>query len=180
LAKEVGEDDKEVIDGFLKFAYDNNMPQAYTDSMISYFYDKRDADMKTMDEGDQAAAEIAEDALRNEWGNDYRGFMNRVTALLDTAPEEIKELFLDARMKGGTRLKDSPEAMKFMLDMAITLNPVTTIVPAGGDQMGSIQDELDTIKKFMRTNRKEYNKDQKMQERYRELDAEVVKAEAKA
>ena len=73
-------------------------------------------------------------------------------------------------MADGTMLKDNVAVQQFLLDMALTFNPASTLTPGqGGDVNASIEDELDTIKKYMRTNRKEYDKDEKMQARYREL-----------
>ena len=159
--------EKEVIDNFLEFAHSKNMPGDQVKNMVDFFYIRRDEDADAAAEASLAVRNETEDKLRAEWGTDYRGHLNRVNNLIETAPAEIKDVLLDARMGNGTSLRDSPEAMKFLLGLAIMQNPVTTVVPQGGDQLSSIQDEIDEIKGKMNT--KEYRNSPKMKQRYRDL-----------
>ena len=49
-------------------------------------------------------------------------------------------------------------------------NPAGVVVPGShADPSKGVDDEISTIEKTMRTNRSEYNRDEKMQARYREL-----------
>lgn len=119
---------------------------------------------------DEEARTKAEDALRAEWGNDYRTNRNVIANLLATAPEDVREQFMSGRMPDGTRLENSPGVMKWLAHLARTLNPVGTIVPgAGGDQLQGVEAEIADIEKLMRTDRKAYNRDESKQERYRQL-----------
>ena len=87
---------------------------------------------------------------------------------METAPAGVKDQLLDAQLPGGGSMRDNPEAMKFLLGLALEQVPFTTVVPAGGDQMSSIQDEIDEIKGKMNT--KEYKQtNSKMRARYYEL-----------
>lgn len=156
-----------VIDRFLEFAHSKNMPGDHVKNMVDFFYSRRDEDADAAAEASLAVRNETEENLRAEWGTDYRGHLNRVNNLIETAPADIKEGLLDAMMLNGTTLRDSPEAMKFLLGLAIMQNPVTTVVPQGGDQLSSIQDEIDEIKGKMNT--KEYRNSPKMKQRYRDL-----------
>jgi len=75
----------------------------------------------------------------------------------------------------------SPAALKLLLGLALMENPAGALVPAGAGPSG-ISDEIAQIEKFMNTNRAAYNKDERMQARYRDLiDArEKVESRAKA
>ena len=99
--------------------------------------------------------------------------MNRVDGFLDTAPEGMREKILNSRMDDGTMLKSSPEIMKFLVDTALTINPATTLVPGGGDNiLGSITDEINDIKVMMGSKNSDYWKGPKaegLQKRYAEL-----------
>ena len=129
-------------------------------------------------ESDTIMATESEDKLRAEWGEEYRANINRIDGFLDTAPEGMREKILNSRMDDGTMLKSSPEIMKFLVDTALTVNPATTLVPGGGDNiLGSITDEINNLKTLMGNKNSEYWKGPKAesnQKRYAELlDAEM-------
>jgi hypothetical protein len=109
-----------------------------------------------------------EDALRAEWGQDFRPNMNAITGLLDMfAPGGDEEL----RTKIMNGAKQNVGFAKMLAGMALQFNPAGTIVGGGpGADIGkSIDDEISSIEKVMREKRHEYNRDEKMQERYRKL-----------
>jgi hypothetical protein len=176
LAREVDDDEKEVINQFLEYAHQRNMPADQVNNTVDWFYAKRDQDMELMEQGDKEAQQITEDALRSEWGGEYRAHMNRIEALVDMVPGEGKDLFLDARLPDGTKVRANPDVMKFLLNTALAVNPATIVPPPGGDVVSSIQDEIDQIKEVMRNDRKKYNRDEKMQDRYTQLLTELNKA----
>jgi len=159
--------ERALVDEFLEFAHSKNTPPEQVKTMVEWFYTKRDKDMDAQVEAEGALRQDTEDKLRVEWGNDYRGHLNRINNLIETAPNDIKAGILDSRMPNGMSLRDSPDAMKFLLGLAIMQNPVTTVVPQGGDQLSSIQDEIDEIKGKMNT--KEYRNSPKLKQRYRDL-----------
>jgi hypothetical protein len=167
LGREVGEEEKPVIDKFLGFAHERNIPGAHVKDMVDWFYTKQEADLEQINEEQKAVAKAAEDELRVEWGADYRAYINHVDNLIESAPKDVKEVLLDAVLPTGESLRDNPPAMKFLLGLALEKNPITTLVPGGGDQASAIQDEIDEIKGKMNT--KEYQNSPKMRARYREL-----------
>jgi len=111
------------------------------------------------------------DTLRAEWGGEFRRNLNLIHGLLDgQASQGLKDAMLDARMPDGKRIGDSPEVMKMLVSLALIQNPAGVVVPgAHADPAKGVDDEIATIEKTMRTNRAEYNRDEKMQNRYREL-----------
>jgi hypothetical protein len=173
IGREVEEDDKAVIDEYLKYAYENNVAPADVQATVNWFFLKRDADLEAMAEEDKAVAKETEDKLRAEWGPEFRSYMNRVESLIDTAPGELKESLLEARLPDGTMLKHNPDAMRFLLDMALEVNPATVLVPGAGDNLaGAITDELAELKTLMGNKNSEYWKGAKAeghQKRYAEL-----------
>ncbi len=176
LSREIEDEEKDVINGFLEYAHGMQMNPAHVNGMLDYFYQRSEEQAKSLDEGGSNAQELADDALRSEWDKEYRGNINRIDNLMATAPGDLKETLLDARLPDGTKLRSNPEAMKFLLDMANFADPVTTVIGGkGGDQLSSVQDEIDEIKELMRTDRKKYDRDEKIQQRYRELLAAQAK-----
>lgn len=168
LKAELDDDAKATLDGFLKHAHANNYNTDMVNGMVDYFISKYEGDVNSSAEADSVRKAATEDALRAEWGGDFRGHMNRIDGLLDMVPEGKGSEVLEARMADGTMLRDSPEAMNFLLEAALSINPATTLTPSGDmGTIDSIEDEIASIKEKMPT--KEYINSPKMQERYRTL-----------
>ncbi len=72
-------------------------------------------------------------------------------------------------MPDGRAVANDPDMMRALITWAKEINPVGTVVPSGGDQTGAIETEIDKIRQVMRTDRRAYDKDEKMQERFRQL-----------
>lgn len=96
-----------------------------------------------------------EDALRAEWGPDYRRNLNMNGALLTQHFGDNMEGVLNARMPNGMRLADSPEFNKFLNAMARANG---SDVLFDGDVKGgaSVDSRLEEIRNVMRTNINEY------------------------
>ena len=168
LKQDLDDDGRAVLEGFLQHAHANNYSTDMVSGMVYYFISKYEGDVNKATEADGERKKATEDALRAEWAGDYRGHMNRIEGLLDMVGEGKGTDVLEARMADGTMLRDSPEAMNFLLEAAIAINPATTLTPSGDmGSIDSIEDEMSDIKGKMGT--KAYINNPKLQERYRTL-----------
>ncbi len=165
----VGEDDKAGVNEFLSAMHGANATPAQVQAGIGAYYKIKEQAIAAMGEADIAHRDEVQDALRAEWGNEYRGNVNSITAFLDSAPKGVKNKLLSARMPDGRAVANDPDMMRALITWAREINPVGTVVPSGGDQTGAIETEIDKIRQVMRTDRKAYDKDEKMQERFRQL-----------
>ena len=168
LKQELDDNGKATLEGFLKHAHANNYDANIVNGMVDYFVSKYEGDVNSTSEADSERRAATDDALRAEWGGDYRGHMNRIDGLMDMVGDGMGTAVLEARMADGSMLRDSPEAMNFLLEAALAINPATTLSPSG--DMGSIdtiEDQMAEIKSKMGT--KAYIDNPKMQERYRTL-----------
>ncbi len=169
---ETTDENKSLIESLTKNAFDNNISPDHTKNFYDWHESQLQAEDDALKETDDTDTQTTEDLLRAEWGNEYRPHMNKIHGLLDTAPEGFKEQILEARLKDGTMLGSNPDALKFLIDLALIKNPTTTLVPAGGDLMSSIEDELKDLESMMGNRSSEYWKGPKAegnQARYREL-----------
>jgi len=165
----VGDMDKPGVDMFLASMHAENATPAQVKAGLATYYKIKEDAIAKMGENDLVHRDEVQDALRAEWGAEYRGNINSINAFLDMAPEGIKDKLLSARMPDGRAVANDPDLQRWLIGVAREVNPVGTVVPAGGDQMGAIQTEIDKIRTVMRTNRAAYNKDEKMQAHFREL-----------
>lgn len=165
----VGDLDKPGISKFLAAMHGENASPAQVKAGLKTYYEIKEDALAQLAENDLAHRDEVADALRAEWGAEYRGNINGINAFLESAPAGIKDKLLTARMGDGRAVANDPAFMGWLAQVAREVNPVGTVVPAGGDQMGAINTELDSIRKVMREDRKTYDKDEKMQARFREL-----------
>ena len=162
-------EDKPVIDKFLAAAHGANLTNEQTRTALGAYYDIVEAAKVDRDEKDKTIQTQAEDELRAEWGSEFRRNMNLVTNLLDSGPKGLREKLLLGRLSDGTPIGSSPEALKFIVGLALKDNPSGVIAPSGMTTDTSVESRIAEIEKVMRTNRPEYNRNEKMQQEYRDL-----------
>lgn len=165
----VGEADKAGVNEFLTAMHGANATPAQVQAGLNAYYKIKEQSIAAMGEADVSHRDEVQDTLRTEWGAEYRGNVNSINAFLDSAPKGIKDKLLSARMPDGRAVANDPDMMRTLIAWAREINPVGTVVPAGGDQTGAIETEIDKIRKVMREDRKAYDSDEKMQERFRHL-----------
>ena len=142
---------------------------------LDWYYRQQDIAAAAQADADKVFKQSAEDALRAEWGAEYRGNVNSIMSFLDAAPptddgSPLKGLLMGARLSDGTLLGNNPTALKWLASLAQEANPAGFIAPgAGTSQLSVVEDELNGIRKVMRENRHIYDKDERMQERFRVL-----------
>lgn len=166
----IEEEDRPIIDTILGVVHKSNGDNTLANTMVNTYYDIMEQRLAARQEADQNFAQAEEDALRVEWGQDYRTNTNMIKALLDGAPDDVRELIQRGRLANGDPFFAHRGAMKWLANLARQINPVSALVPGGGANVGhAIEDEIASIEKTMRENRDAYNKDEKMQGRLREL-----------
>lgn len=171
--KQAPAEDDPFLKAFLQSAHNGNFTQAQVDQAINAFYAEVERQAQVTTEAEGKATAACEDALRKDWGTDYR--VNKAIAenLLETAPAGFKDRFMNGFLADHTPIKASPEAWKWLTQMGREINPAATVVTAAGGDVGkSIGDELASLKKLMANKQSEYWKGPKAEEnqaRYRDL-----------
>lgn len=155
----IGESDKPIIDDFLKSAHSDNMPANLAEAAVKWYFDFAERQKEERYNKDMEAKTTFEDTMRTEWGNEYRPNLNSVHALLDMAPEGVKDKFLQGRLADGTPIGSDPDTLRWLAGLSRQMNPITTIVPgAGANIPQAIDDELSQISAKMADRGSEYYK----------------------
>jgi hypothetical protein len=176
----VGEADKPFVDQFLTNMHGAGAPPALVNAALETYYGIVEEQAAAESQAANEAKNASIEALREEWGADYKRNLNVMTAHLDTLPPAVAEAFKFGKGADGLPLGYNADVLKWLTAQALETNPLATVVPgAGANQASAIADEIKTIDDFMRTNRAAYNKDEKMQARYRELVDARSRLEAK-
>jgi len=166
----IGEDIKPQLDGFLKFAHESNMAPDAVKSTLSWFMKDVEAQQESIKLANDEARINGMAELKSEWGAEYQGNINAVQSLFTNAPEGMLDRLMFAKDDQGLNFANNPDNIRWLASLAKQLNPTATLVPPGPDQAGSIDAEIDKIKKLMTSPDKsesdKYWKDDKMQERF--------------
>ena len=161
------ETNKPIVDKLLAAAHETNQTPAQAKAMV-LASEKIIEDMRAQRfEQDAQLKTTTEDALRAEWGDEYR---RNINLLKNHIPEGIADRLLSGRLADGNPIGSDPEVLKWLVAEALAKNPTGVIVPQGGSgAAASVETRMKEIEKVMRDNRKEYDKDEKMQAEYRKL-----------
>lgn len=170
----IGEDDRPLFEGFAKDMHDLNMPAPMMHKAVAWYYSMQEKAIEQRTEKDQQEAATVTEALKDEWGQDFKANKNHVVAHVEaTFGKELGQQLMDATLPNGTRLFNHPDVIKAFASTARELNPVGLIAPAGQESVGStVEAELSGLKKMMGNRNSEYWKGpdaEKNQARYRQL-----------
>lgn len=169
LGLEIQQQDKALVDKFLGAAHGANMTPAQVKASLESYYSVLEDAKAARETLDRDIQTKAEDELRQEWGDEYRRNVGLITNMLDSAGEGVRDKILMGRLSDGTPIGSSPQVLKFLTALALERNPTGTVVTGGTANDATVAAEIEKIEKTMRENRSTYNKDEKMQERYRSL-----------
>lgn len=180
----IGKDDQPLFNEIGTLLHKHNVPPGAAQELAAWYYGLADKETAAVAEADKVHARETTDALREKWGNDYRGNIGQVMSFLDSLGGEMKQQLMDATLPDGRRLFNSPDIVSWFAEKARELNPAGVIIPAsGGDQMGSITAEMQSIEKLMGNKSSDYWRGPKaegMQARYRQLVDAKKKLESRA
>lgn len=161
----IGEADKPFVDGFLKHAHASNMAQKDVNASIAWWGEER---VRRQEEAAAQTADVkqkTEDALRTEWGNDYRVNMNRIKGMVDATVSSDNPELKASIMESITQNADFA---KHYAMLAFQLNPQATMTPGdGGNAVDTIEQQIVAIEKTMGT--AAYTKDERKQAELRNL-----------
>lgn len=143
-------EDKPIMDVLIKRLHGANATPEVVRETVAAFNSMRDLVADHHEKQDKQFEREAEDALRAEWGNEYRRNVNLVHGLLDgSGSQKLKDGIMSARLPDGRAIGSSPEAMKMLLGLALIHNPAGVVVEGGSGVTGEgIKQELEKLQKI--------------------------------
>lgn len=163
------EDDKPVIDAYLKAAHQNNWTQEQVTQGLSQFHAAQREQADRLATFDTEHRQKSEDTLRAEWGADYRRNVNAVNNLIATMPAELAANFVEGRLKDGRLIGGHPDVIRWLSALAADF---PTLVSEGGDVASSQESRLSELRALVKDRRSAYYKGpdaQNLQNEYRNL-----------
>lgn len=181
-----GDDDKPLLDGFLKSMHDSDAPPEIVHQALAWYKQLEQDKIADRAEEDAKIHTESEDTLRGEWGADYRGNVNGMHGLFLThGTDGLMEQFFTARMDDGSMLGDHPDTLRFLTAISKEINPHGSITPNEGEtivqKVAEEKAQLELEMEDTKNVKYDYYKNPAKQARYRELleMEDRVKARAK-
>ncbi len=176
VRKGITDEDKAIITPYLSALHELNLSPAHAAKLIQVRQAEFDRHAEARVEADNKLRAQTEDVLRKDWGNSYRAEINNIHGLLNGAPEEVRNALLSARTPDGNALVGTPEAMRWLAQLARTVNPYS--IPVGGDggllDAKGVEARITEIEGWMKSapgtdSYKRYYSNEKVQTEYRDL-----------
>src|SRR6185295_17530425 len=112
---------------------------------LAWYHDFKDKAAAERAEKDAAFHNESMAALRAEWGAEFKRTVNSIEALVAGWPDGLADRVLAGRSADGSKLGDDPAFLRVLAAMQRELNPLPSLIPAGG---GHPLDRLAEIRAF--------------------------------
>ena len=153
----VSDKDKPQLDEFLTAMHGINVPPDIVKTAIGAYYRIQDRLAGERAVKDNAEKVAARDALRDEMGVDFQRNLTAAYTLIDSAPEDVKEQLLGARLADGTSLGNHPPTLRWLIGLANEINPAATLTPAGGGTpMANVAARIAELEAMMKDRKGQY------------------------
>lgn len=167
----LGEEDKEIFASFAESLHNINASPAIAHAALSWYNDFSEMQQDALAESDHVHHVETEDALRQEWGTDYRTNINITQAWLEKNLDgDTRDFLLNSRGPDGRALMNNTGILNMLANVARQeMHPMSIPGQTGSDPIKATDDRIAEIEKFMREDRAAYNKDEKIQAELRNL-----------
>jgi hypothetical protein len=177
----VGEDDKPMIDLFLKAMHAKHASPEIVSAAVNAYYQIQEEQQAAQIEEARALKEAAQETLRAEWGADYKTNVNLMKATLASMPESLRDRFKSATLGDGSFAFNDVEFCQWFAGWAREINPAGTVVGGGADnQLQTIDAELAKMAEQRKKNINAWQKPENAATRARERELLDAKAKIKA
>lgn len=153
----ISKEDSFAIDQFSRVALGHGLDRNDAKAAAREYYTRLMREQNRQDE--QHRKEIRSQ-MQREWGGLYGANVKRIRAFVDSLPLSLQDVIWEGRTTDGVLGLNDPSVLRWLLRLS---------QPAGSYQGSGGNAEIQQIEQIMRKDRQRYNRDERMQERYREL-----------
>ena len=170
----IGDEDKELAGTFAKSMHEIDAPPEFVHKALAWHQQLKEQQAAQLQQEDTKFRVESEDALRAEWGPEYRPHLNGIHALIDTyGTPDVKTKFFAARTAEGRPLGDDPDVLRFLAGVSREINPHGAVTLTEGQNMSTaISEEKAQLEKEMadtKGRQYDYWRNPAKQDRYRTL-----------
>jgi len=177
LNGELQETDRPALGKIFARMHDIGVDPGQAKAVVSEYYRMQNEALAEMEAKDETFRSDSEEALRDEWGPEYKQNLQSVSIMMQQhGSEELFEKLQTARFADGSRMANDPQMMKFLVNLAREVVPdgFVNLTPTHGmDRGAGIADELASLEREMQDTKGRdpagYWKNPQKQSRYAEL-----------
>jgi hypothetical protein len=163
----VGEDEKPMIDQYIKMMHESNLPPALVNKNLNAYYALKEQQEQAIFNKNEEAKNQTVEMLRQEWGSKYQGNINTIVGFLNNRFGDSAGKVLQAFGTDNVAIMNDPKVLSGLLQIATEIDPAATVTnPSNNGSIQSINEEIAAIEARMRNDRTNYFKDQAAQDRY--------------
>lgn len=167
--REIGDADKPMVEAFSRRALAAGIAPSDMSALIDEYYLMQEEQAAAREEKDAELRISATNELRQEWGGEYKANVAALRPYFEGVDGELFNNLMAGRLADGSKIGDHPGVIRFFVAKALAENPTATLVPAGGAQLDTIENEIATLEKRMGADRDAWFKDEKAQGRLQKL-----------
>lgn len=157
-----GEEDQPIVNEYLKAMHEHNIPDAAVKPTLEWYSNLQKQALEKEAELEKQDRIETEEALRAEWGAEYRANYAEVENFAKSKFPHIADALLS-----------NADTVKALASISREINPAITLFPNSNNPGQSIDDEIASIEGKMHSD--EYKNSPKMQQRYQDLLAAQAK-----
>lgn len=158
--------DKPIVSGYFEFMHKKNATQAQIDAGLEYYFGMEAATAADRAEADQSQMKEAVGTLKEMWGPDFKANSAIAKrAAVDLVPDTD---FYNARLPDGRLLGNVAEFSDLLVQLGL-MKWGEGAYEQGEGRADAVADELETLRKKMKTDIKAWRADKAGQARYQEL-----------
>lgn len=166
----IGEDDTPAVSKMLDVMHKANTPTGVVQAVINGYFQMRNEQVAQASEAQRTTKLETEELLRSDWGGNYLSNIATVRNFLAGAPEGFADQIMTARLPNGNTLGNDYNAIKWLSQVALELNPASTVVPTtAGNQMETIDSKINEYQALMSKNIDAWHKNTAAKADYQKL-----------
>jgi hypothetical protein len=150
----IGEEDKPAMDMLAEALHSKNAHPDLVATVVDTYYKIVERNQEEMVEVQTALKQETSDALRAEWGPDYRPTINAIGAMLDGVDPDTKQLLEGMQLADGSLAFNHQGFMRWIGSLALQINPASLVLPGsdGGDKQQTVKSQIEANVAEMRKN----------------------------
>lgn len=177
----LGDDDKPVVEAFFAAAHAGNLPADAVKTAMDWYASTAELMQEQREKFVAEAKAASEKALKDEWGIDYKANLASIGNLLELAGDRVKAVFEGGYTADGVPLLAHVDTARFLRQMAGEMGAHEGTQLGGGntDKLADVDSRLAELNTFMRTNSKEWYRNEALQKEFLELTERKAKLQAR-
>lgn len=165
----ITDEDKPNLASFTEHMHKSNVPASAVGPALEWYFQQQQAGAEAIAAADRTDKTETEDALRSEWGSDFRSFATVAKRFADEAVPGL----LDARLPNGRVVGNDPAFVKMLADLG--MREYGDVSFAGGEATNRTMARKEELETMMSEEPDKYFNNKKYQQEY----LEIMEAEAK-